>query len=113
MHTPTRKRRVAILGATGSIGVSSIDVCRHLNDRFEIIALTAVTSWKKLAEQALEARPKLVALNDKSSLHDPSDNLAALRDAILGAGIKLITGPSAMQDIVTRDDVDIVVAAVV
>jgi 1-deoxy-D-xylulose-5-phosphate reductoisomerase len=115
MNQPShpRKRRVAILGATGSIGCNAIDVCRHLSDRFEIQALTAVTSWKKLAEQALEVRPKIVALNDKSTEAHPSENLAALRDAILGASIKLVAGPHAMEEIVTRDDVDIVVAAVV
>src|SRR3954468_15478014 len=86
------KKRVAILGATGSIGCSAIEVCKHLSDRFEIKALTAVTSWKKLAEQALEARPAIVALNDRSTEADPSENLAALRDAMLGSGIKLVTG---------------------
>jgi 1-deoxy-D-xylulose-5-phosphate reductoisomerase len=108
-----RRKRVAILGATGSIGCNAIDVCRHLSDRFEIKALTAVTSWKKLAEQALEAKPAMVALNDRSTEADPSDNLAALRDAVLGTGIKLVTGANAMEEIARRDDVDIVVAAVV
>jgi 1-deoxy-D-xylulose-5-phosphate reductoisomerase len=113
MQHPSKKRRVAILGATGSIGVSSIDVCRHLSDRFEVQALTAVTSWKKLAEQALDVKPAIVALNDRSTEADPSENLAALRDALLGTGIKLVTGGSAMEEIAQRDDVDIVVAAVV
>jgi 1-deoxy-D-xylulose-5-phosphate reductoisomerase len=108
-----RKKRVAILGATGSIGCNAIDVCRHLSDRFEIKALTAVTSWKKLAEQALEARPAMVALNDRSTEADPSENLAALRDAVLGTGIQLMTGGTAMEEIARREDVDIVVAAVV
>ncbi|MCL2649075.1 MAG: 1-deoxy-D-xylulose-5-phosphate reductoisomerase, partial [Phycisphaerales bacterium] len=111
--TSPHKRRVAILGATGSIGTSAIHVCRHLADQFEIHSLTAVTSWKKLAELALEVRPQFVALNDKSTHEHPSDNLAALRDAVLGTPIKLVTGPRAMEEIVTRDDVDIVVAAVV
>jgi len=109
----SRKTRVAILGATGSIGCNAIDVCRHLHEQFEIHSLTAVTSWKKLAEQALEIRPKMVALNDKSTDDHPSENLRALRDQLLGTGIKLITGPHAMEEIVTRDEVDAVVAAVV
>jgi 1-deoxy-D-xylulose-5-phosphate reductoisomerase len=107
------RKRVAILGATGSIGCNAIDVCRHLADRFEIKALTAVTSWKKLAEQALEVKPAIVALNDRSTEADPSENLAALRDAVLGTGIKLVTGGAAMEEIARREDVDIVVAAVV
>ncbi len=108
-----RRKRVAILGATGSIGCSAIEVCRHLSHRFEIKALTAVTSWKKLAEQALETQPAIVALNDRTTEEKPSDNLAALRDAILGTPIKLVAGPHAMEEIARRKDVDIVVAAVV
>ena len=107
------KLRVAILGATGSIGTNAIDVCRHLGERFEIHSLTAVTSWKKLAEQALEVRPKMVALNDRSTEEAPSENLRALKDALLGTGIEMVTGPHAMEEIVTRDEVDAVVAAVV
>jgi 1-deoxy-D-xylulose-5-phosphate reductoisomerase len=109
----SRRTRVAILGATGSIGTNAIDVCCHLSDRFEINSLTAVTSWKKLAEQALEVRPKKVALNDKSTHDHPSENLRALKDAILGTGIELVTGPHAMEEIARSDDVDTVVAAVV
>jgi 1-deoxy-D-xylulose-5-phosphate reductoisomerase len=111
-HAP-RRTRVAILGATGSIGTSAINVCTHLADQFEIHSLTAVTSWKKLAEAALDVRPRFVALNDKSSADHPSENLRALRDTLLGTGIEMITGPHAMEEIVTRPEVDTVVAAVV
>lgn len=110
---PSHRARVAILGATGSIGTNAIDVCRHLSERFEIHSLTAVTSWKKLAEHALENRPKMVALNDLSTAEHPSENLRALTDALLGTGIQVITGPHAMEEIVTRPEVDTVVAAVV
>jgi 1-deoxy-D-xylulose-5-phosphate reductoisomerase len=110
--TPGR-RRVAILGATGSIGTNAIDVCRNLASEFEIHSLTAVTSWKKLAEQALEVRPRFVALNDKSTKEQPSENLAALHDALLGTGIEVVTGPHAMEQIAAREEVDAVVAAVV
>jgi 1-deoxy-D-xylulose-5-phosphate reductoisomerase len=107
------RRRVAILGATGSIGTNAIDVCRNLPEEFEIHSLTAVTSWKKLAEQALEVRPRYVALNDKSTRETPSENLAALHDALLGTGIEVVTGPHAMEQIAAREEVDAVVAAVV
>jgi 1-deoxy-D-xylulose-5-phosphate reductoisomerase len=108
-----KRRRVAILGATGSIGTNAIDVCRHMKQRFEVHSLTAVTSWKKLAEQALECRPRMVALNDKSTEAKPSENLKALKDHLLGTGIEIVTGPHAMEEIVTRPEVDTVVAAVV
>ncbi len=108
-----KPRQVAILGATGSIGTNALDVCRHLGPRYEVHSLTAVTSWKKLAEQALECRPRMVALNDKSTAAKPSENLAALKDHLLGTGIEIVTGPHAMEEIVTRPEVDTVVAAVV
>ncbi|HVS73612.1 MAG TPA: 1-deoxy-D-xylulose-5-phosphate reductoisomerase [Phycisphaerae bacterium] len=112
-NTPHRRKRVAILGATGSIGTNAIDVCRNLPAQFEIHSLTAVTSWKKLAEQALDVRPRCVALNDHSTREDPSDNLAALQDALLGTGIDILTGPHAMEQIAASEHVDTVVAAVV
>jgi 1-deoxy-D-xylulose-5-phosphate reductoisomerase len=108
-----RRKRVAILGATGSIGTNAIDVCRHLSERFAIHSLTAVTSWKKLAEQALETRPRRVALNDQSTAASPSENLRALQDALLGTGIEIVTGPHAMERIASCEEVDMVVAAVV
>ena len=108
-----KKRRVCILGATGSIGVNAIDVCRHLSDEFEIHSLTACTSWRKLAEQALEVHPKAVALNDDSKPRAMTDNLRALRDALLGTDIEMVIGPNSMEELVRRPEVDIVVAAVV
>lgn len=110
---PVRRKRVAILGATGSIGTNAINVCQHMAERFEIHSLTAVTSWKKLAEQALETHPRMVALNDLSTAAAPSENLRALQDALLGTRIEIVTGPHAMEGIATRPEVDIVVAAVV
>lgn len=111
--TKSKKKRVAILGATGSIGTNAIDVCTHLADRFEIHSLTACTSWKKLYEQAVATNPWYVGLNDNSTSDHPSENLRALRDHLLGTGIKLVTGPNAMSDLVRQPEVDIVVAAVV
>ena len=109
------RKQVCILGATGSIGTNAIEVCRHMQDRFAIHSLTACTSWKKLAEQALEISPTphMVALNDSSTWENPSENLRAMRDALLGTSIEMITGAHAMEEIVARSEVDIVVAAVV
>src|SRR5450759_2327954 len=108
-----RRRRVVILGATGSIGSNAIDVCTHLSDEFEIEALTACTSWKKLAEQARAVRPGYVGLNDASTEGKPTANLKALRAALEGTDVEVVCGEQAMADLVTRPDVDIVVAAVV
>ena len=50
---------VVILGATGSIGTSTLDVIRHLNGRFRAAAVTAYGNWEKLADIALEFNPDI------------------------------------------------------
>ena len=61
-----RKRRVVLLGSTGSIGTSTLKVARELPERIELIALAAGTNASKLAEQALETGVKHVAIHDAS-----------------------------------------------
>jgi 1-deoxy-D-xylulose-5-phosphate reductoisomerase len=63
-------KRITILGATGSIGDSALDVVRMYAGEFEIVGLSAHRNVDKLAELVQEFRPKYVALSDKSALHD-------------------------------------------
>lgn len=97
---------VAILGSTGSIGCNAIDVVTHLGSGYKIQALAAGSSWEKLAEQARATQPQMVALND-------SHHAADLKAALSGTDIQLGYGPQTMVDIAEREDVQIVVAAVV
>ena len=53
-----RPRRVAVLGSTGSIGTSALDVIRHLPDRLELVGLAAHSRWEQLAEQCREFKPR-------------------------------------------------------
>ena len=59
------KKRLSILGSTGSIGVSALDVVNHLNDEFEICYLSANSNVTTLIEQVIKFRPKAVAVVDK------------------------------------------------
>jgi 1-deoxy-D-xylulose-5-phosphate reductoisomerase len=77
------KRRLTILGSTGSIGLQALDVVRLHRERFEIVGLSAGGSAKALKEQAEEFKPSYVAL--ESSDADALDGLAAEK----------ITGPDA------------------
>ena len=104
-----RPRRMALLGSTGSIGVGTLEVVRHLDGEFEITALTASQNWRKLAQQALEYRPRMVVLSQPAGKHDA----AALEHALRGRRIEVRTGPAAMEEAAARDDVDIVAVAVV
>jgi 1-deoxy-D-xylulose-5-phosphate reductoisomerase len=99
-------KRVAILGSTGSIGCSALDVIRHLGQPYRASGLAAHRQVEKLANQAKEFRPASVALADNSLS-------AELRQRLGPDAPRIYTGQSGLVDMVRRDDVDIVLAAVV
>lgn len=102
-------RRVTILGSTGSIGVSTLDVLDFAGGKgeadVEIVALTANKNLKKLVEQAKAVRPEFVAIGD-ASLGDE------LKSALAGTGIESGAGAQAIEDAAMRD-ADWVMAAIV
>lgn len=59
-----RRRRIAVLGSTGSIGSSSLEVAARHADRLEVVVLAALSRWEKLAEQARAFRPRLAVIAD-------------------------------------------------
>ena len=101
-----QKKRIAILGSTGSIGSQTLDVVRQHPDRFEVKVITAGSNAALLAEQAAEfSVPHAVICN------------AAKYEEVCGALASSVTkvhaGIDAACDLVTADDVDIVVASMV
>ena len=98
---PTRRddsrRRVAVVGSTGSIGTQTLDVLRSAPDRFVVSALGAARSVDLLAAQAEEFRPDVVAIADSAF----EKKLAEL----LPAGIELRSGPGALPSLVETADV--------
>jgi 1-deoxy-D-xylulose-5-phosphate reductoisomerase len=103
------RRRITILGSTGSVGVSTLSVLDHAGalgeTDFEIVALTANSNVKKLAEQARKFRPSFVAVAD-ARLGDE------LRAALAGTGIESSAGAAAVEEAACRD-ADWVMAAIV
>jgi len=99
------RRRVTVLGSTGSVGCSTVDLLRRSPDRFETVALVAQTNAAALAEQAilLGARHAVVA--------DPA-KLAELRERLAGSGVRAAAGPEAVLD-AAAEPADLVVAAIV
>ena len=93
------RRRVALLGSTGSIGRQAIDVLESHPDAFEVVALATGSNAGLLAEQVARLRPRAVALADD----------VALRGLDLPAGTERVGGPHALEALVSRDDVDLVV----
>ena len=64
----TNRKRIMILGSTGSIGVQTLDVIRSASNRYEVFALTTYNSIEKLAGQCLEFKPRYAILSDKNKL---------------------------------------------
>src|SRR3954463_9391671 len=84
-------RSVTILGATGSVGHSTLDLIAREAERFEVVALTAHRDVAGLAELARRHRPKLAVIGD-AGLHD------ALKAALAGTGIETGAGEGAVAD---------------
>lgn len=100
------KRRLAILGATGSIGTQALEVVREHPGSFEISVLTANRNVDLLIRQALEFRPRVVVIGDDA-------HYKTLSEALSATGILVQSGPSALKEVVQREDVDLVLTAMV
>ena len=101
-------RRVAVLGSTGSIGVSTLDVLGRHPDRFEVVALAAATNDGRLLEQCLRHRPRVAVLQCPEAAGRLE---AALRAS--GVQIEVRSGPEALRDCASSAAVDTVMAAIV
>src|SRR3954451_4419938 len=93
------RRRVALLGSTGSIGRQTLDVLESNSDAFEVVALAAGSNATLLAEQAARFRPSGVALADET----------ARAAAEMPRGADRVAGADALEALATRDDVDLVI----
>jgi 1-deoxy-D-xylulose-5-phosphate reductoisomerase len=100
-----RKRNIAILGSTGSIGRSTLEVVRRLSDRFCVTYLTANRNVDLLRRQIEMFHPRGVVLLEES-------NASRLRGFVNGA-TEVLVGAEGLEDIVSRDDVDIVFSSLV
>lgn len=105
-QTEYRKKRIAILGSTGSIGTQALDVVRCNPDRFEIYALSANKSVDLLIKQAREFLPEVVCIADERCYE-------RLKEALADMPIKVFVGADAIAQTVTLPSVDIVLASMV
>lgn len=100
------KRRVAVLGSTGSIGCQALEVISMHPELFEVSALTANSNSKKLVKQAKEFNPQCVVIADESHYEEVYSALKYL-------DIKVYTGEESIAEIVKSDKTDIVLTAMV
>jgi 1-deoxy-D-xylulose-5-phosphate reductoisomerase len=104
----TTLQRVAILGSTGSIGVSTLDVIARHPERFAVTALSAHTNVERLREQCLVHKPGFVVV---SSPTDAARLGAELKSA--GLATQVMVGERALGEIASHDQVDVVMAGIV
>jgi len=100
---------ICILGATGSIGVSTLDVVARHPDQYRVVALTANANIDALFEQCLTHRPEYAVVAN-------AQHVEAFKARLVGteiADIKVLAGAEALQTVATLDNVDSVMAAIV
>lgn len=97
--------RLTVLGATGSIGQSTLDLVARNPEAFEVVAVTAQCHVQELADIARRTRAKLAVIGDDTML-------GALRDALSGSGVRVAAGADALVD-AAREPADCVMAAIV
>lgn len=99
------QRSISILGATGSIGASTLDLIRREKDRWRVIALTANANAVELARLARDLSAEVAVIADEARLPE-------LREALAGSGIEATGGAGALVEAASRP-ADITVAAIV
>jgi len=97
--------QIALLGSTGSIGASTLDVVRKFPDRYRICGLSAGSNIELLAAQVREFQPRLVALSNGAVI-------GRLRELLSSHRTEIHTGPEAASIIAAMDEADMVVAAI-
>ena len=104
-ETATGARRISILGATGSIGMSTADLVRRNPEKFDVSVLTANRNVKDLAALARELRPSLAIVADETAYAD-------LKQALADTDIEVAAGADALVD-AAQEPVDLTVAGIV
>jgi len=100
------KKRIAILGSTGSIGTQTLDVIEQNPDKFQVEVLTANNNVDLLIKQALEFEPNTVVIGNEQKYNYVSE---ALKNEL----VKVYAGPESLNQVVQMDTVDLVLTAMV
>lgn len=98
-------KKIAILGATGSIGRSTLDLVEHSPERFEVVALTAQRNVAELANAARRTRTRFAAVADR-------EQLGELQRLLDGSGCRVAAGPEALAE-AAAGEAEWVMAAIV
>jgi len=98
--------RIVLLGSTGSIGTQALDVISRFPDKFKVEILVGGNNIDLLTKQAKKFLPSSVVISNKSHYQKLKENLQ-------GSGIEILAGDEAMEQVVTRPEADVILAAIV
>jgi len=107
-ETTVTSQGITVLGSTGSIGESTLNVLARHPDRFHVIALSAHSNVERLAEQCSQHRARYAVISN-------ADKAIALQSALnrLQCKAEVLAGPDALSDVVRMDETEVVMAAIV
>lgn len=101
-------RNISILGATGTIGMNTLDVIRRHRDKYHVVALTAYSQVDRLFEQCREFEPRLAVMVNEEAASKLSQRLQQA-----GISTQVLSGMQSLETVASLDDVDTVMAAIV
>ena len=101
-----KKKQIAILGSTGSIGTQALEVISEHSDLFEVEVLTANNNGALLIEQAKKFKPNTVVIGNE-------EKYIEVNDALCDLGIKVFAGEQSLEDVVEGENIDVVLTALV
>ena len=101
-----KKKHIAILGSTGSIGTQTLEVIDSHPDKFVVEVLTANNNSRLLIEQAVKYKPNVVVIVNK-------DKYDLVNKELFDLGIKVYAGKEALNEVVENENIDIVLTALV
>lgn len=101
-----KKKHIAILGSTGSIGTQSLEVIDAHPERFVVEVLTANNNSKLLIEQAKKYNPNVVVITNESKYKE-------VNNALFDLGIKVFSGENSLEEVIENENIDVVLTALV
>jgi len=100
------KKRIAVLGSTGSIGTQALEVINFHPEKFEVEVLTANNNVELLIKQAIQFVPKIVVIGNQ-------DKYSVLKEALIHFPIQVMAGTDAVAEVVNLESIDVVITAMV
>ncbi len=99
-------KRLSILGATGTIGLNTLDVVRNNLDKLKVVCISADNNWQLLANQIKEFKPYLAVIKNEKFYKDLKQSLSS------DCKTKILAGEEGLREVATYKDADIVISAI-